>query len=411
MDNPIVVTQPAAAHPDSLHVEMVERKGRGHPDTICDALAEAFSIGLSRAYSERFGVILHHNVDKVLLKGGSSTPRLGGGEVVEPLDVFLAGRATFEADGTAIPVRDIAEQTCRQWLRANLHALDVERHVRAHTLVRPGAPVLTALVPRTSSGRSLANDTSLGVGYAPPSQLERVVLAVEGALTSAATIAANPVIGEDVKVMGVRRGDAIALTVACAFVDRYLRGRSDYADAKMLVAHLSEAAARQVTRHDVQVVVNAADDPSADRLYLTVTGTSAECGDDGEAGRGNRVGGLIAPYRPTTLEAAAGKNVVSHVGKTYSIVAHQIARAVVAAHPEVADATCILVSRIGWPVETPQVLELQIRTRADLPLEAIRERVQATASDGMRGISRLPELLLARASIESPATWPDVLLF
>jgi S-adenosylmethionine synthetase len=71
-----------------------------------------------------------------------------------------------------------------------------------------------------------------------------VVLAVEEALTSAATIAANPAIVEDVKVMGVRRGDAIALTIACAFVDRHLRGRSDYAAAKILVAALGEAAAR-----------------------------------------------------------------------------------------------------------------------------------------------------------------------
>ncbi|HXQ67877.1 MAG TPA: methionine adenosyltransferase, partial [Alphaproteobacteria bacterium] len=50
--------------PDS--VEVVERKGLGHPDTLCDMLAEALSLSLSRFYRERFGLILHHNVDKVL---------------------------------------------------------------------------------------------------------------------------------------------------------------------------------------------------------------------------------------------------------------------------------------------------------------------------------------------------------
>jgi S-adenosylmethionine synthetase len=50
-------------------------------------------------------------------------------------------------------------------------------------------------------------------------------------------------------------------------------------------------------------------------VYLTVTGTSAEAGDDGEVGRGNRVNDLITPYRPISLEAAAGKNPVTHVGQ------------------------------------------------------------------------------------------------
>ncbi|MDH4063159.1 MAG: methionine adenosyltransferase [Acidobacteriota bacterium] len=411
MGSYIVVNPPAATHPDLLNVEMVERKGRGHPDTMCDALAEAFSIGLSRAYYDRCGAILHHNVDKVLLKAGSSTPAFGGGEVGDPLEIFLAGRATCVIDDVRIPVGDIAAHTSHSWLRANLHALDPDRHVRVHVLVEPGSAALTALVPRAASDPSLANDTSFGVGYWPPSQMERVVLAVEAALTSSETIAAHPVIGEDVKVMGVRRGDAIDLTVACAFVDRYLPRLAEYVDAKAVVSRLAERAALEIARHRVRVTVNAADDPASGRVYLTVTGTSAESGDDGEVGRGNRVGGLIAPYRPATQEAAAGKNVVSHAGKTYNIVAHQIAKDIVSTHAEVAEAACFLASRIGWPVETPQLVDLRIRTHDDLPLDTIRERVQETASNGLRGLARLPQLLLDRASIESPAAWPGIPLF
>ncbi|MDH3521479.1 MAG: hypothetical protein OEM49_13570, partial [Myxococcales bacterium] len=55
-------------------VEVVERKGLGHPDTLCDALAEELSRNLSRFYLERFERILHHNVDKALLFGGASQP-------------------------------------------------------------------------------------------------------------------------------------------------------------------------------------------------------------------------------------------------------------------------------------------------------------------------------------------------
>lgn len=84
--------------------------------------------------------------------------------------------------------------------------------------------------------------------------------------------------------------------------------------------------------------MNAADDDERGTVYLTVTGTSAEAGDDAEVGRGNRTSGLITPYRPMTLEAAAGKNPVSHVGKLYNLVASRIAAAIIEALPAVRDA-------------------------------------------------------------------------
>jgi S-adenosylmethionine synthetase len=390
---------------------MVERKGRGHPDSICDALAEAFGISLTRAYHERCGAVLHHNVDKVLLAGGSSTPRFGGGEVTAPFDLYLAGRATREVDGTSIQVAEIAEQASRAWLRANLHALDAQRHVRIHVLTRPGSAALSALVAHKQGRLVVANDTSFAVGYAPPSRLEEVVLAVEQALTTSSTIATHPMIGEDVKVMGVRRGHQIDLTIAGAIVDQHVQGISEYAGAKEVIARLAQHAARQTTGAHVRVAVNTADDLEAGRLYLTVTGTSAESGDDGQTGRGNRVGGLITPCRPMTLEAAAGKNVVSHVGKSYSIVAHQIARALIATCPDITEATCVLVSRIGSPVETPQVVELQIVTRHGIALDSVRGPAEAIAREFLGGLTDLTRLLLDGASIESPAMWPGILLF
>ena len=406
----VVVSPPLGAHPDSREVEMVERKGRGHPDSICDALAEAFGIGLTRFYYERCGSVFHHNVDKVLLAAGSSAPRFGGGEVIAPFEIYLAGRATPDVDGTVVPIADIAEQTSRAWLRANLHALDAERQVRIHTVVRAGSPVLSALVARERTQRVLANDTSFAVGYAPPSRLEQIVLAVEQALTAPSTVATHPMLGEDVKVMGVRRGQQIDLTIACAIVDRHVRTLSDYGDAKVTIARLAERAAHAYAPH-IAVAVNTADDVDAGRVYLTVTGTSAEAGDDGQTGRGNRVGGLITPSRPMTLEAAAGKNVVSHVGKSYSIVAHRIANELVASLPEVAEATCVLVSRIGQPVDVPQAVELQIQTRNAVALAIVREPAEAVARRCFRHITGLGALLIQHASIESPAVWPGVRLF
>jgi S-adenosylmethionine synthetase len=79
--------------------------------------------------------------------------------------------------------------------------------------------------------------------------------------------------------------------------------------------------------------------------------------------------------------------------------------------PDVANATCVLVSRIGWPVETPQLIELQLRTRDDVPLDSLRAPAESIARDCLHELSELPQMLLARASVESPAAWPGVLLF
>jgi S-adenosylmethionine synthetase len=87
-------------------LEIVERKGRGHPDTVCDALAEELSLALSRYYLKRFGAILHRNVDEVLLRGGASRAAFGGGEGVAPIEIFLAGRACCEVGGVPVPVAD-----------------------------------------------------------------------------------------------------------------------------------------------------------------------------------------------------------------------------------------------------------------------------------------------------------------
>ncbi len=338
-------------------VEIVERKGLGHPDTICDGIAEHVCRRLCRHYLERFGRILHHNVDKVLLVGGAARPAFGGGEVLEPIEIYLAGRATPRLGDEVVPTADLALDACREWLRDNLPRLDASR-VRIVPRIRPGSTDLTSLFARADA-TPLANDTSCGVGFAPLTDLERVVLAVERALSSKETHARAPAIGEDVKVMGVRRESRIDLTIGCAFVDRHVRDLADYAEKKEEARRIALDAARGASSLEIDATVNAADDLARGDVFVTVTGTSAEAGDDGEVGRGNRTSGLITPYRPMTLEAAAGKNPVTHVGKIYNAVAPRVARAV-AELPGVAEATCILSSMIGRPVADPAIVDVRI---------------------------------------------------
>jgi S-adenosylmethionine synthetase len=185
--------------PAERSVEVVERKGLGHPDSLCDALAEAFSLALCRYYHDHFGAVLHHNVDKLLLAAGVSRPAFGGGDVVEPIRLYLAGRATSEVGADRVPVEAIARQAVLDWCANNLHALDPERHLEIIVLARPSSPDLVELFRRRpEAGARLANDTSIGVGYAPLSPLERATLAVERALNTSAVCRSHPAIGEDV---------------------------------------------------------------------------------------------------------------------------------------------------------------------------------------------------------------------
>jgi S-adenosylmethionine synthetase len=366
-----------STRPDDLPIEVVERKGRGHPDTICDALAEEVSRALIREYARHCGRPLHHNVDKALLCAGVAEPAFGGGRVLQPIRIYLAGRATMEAEGVRIPVSELAVDTARRWLQANLHALDPERHVEIEPLFRPGSADLRELFRRhPAGGRALANDTSIGVGYAPRSELEQVVLEVERTITDPRTTAAHPEIGEDVKVMGIRRDGRIDLIVACAFVGRHLAGLEEYVRAKERVAAMARDVAGGITRQEISVTVNAADDIESGSVYLTVTGTSAEAGDDGQAGRGNRTTGLITPYRPMVIESAAGKNPVTHTGKLYQVAAESVAVELVRDVPGILEARCLLLSRIGMPVDTPAVADVCVRPAMGYRVRSLRGEVE-----------------------------------
>ena len=267
--------------------------------------------------------MLHHNVDKALLCGGSASARFGGGDVTRPIEIILAGRVTRSVGGIDVPVEALAIESSRAWLRAHLPALDPERHVRISCRFAPGSVDLVDLFAR--GALPLANDTSFGVGFAPRSRVEQAVLGLGRWLDDPASQRSSPERGPDVKIMAVRNELAVTFTVACAFVSGFVKDATDYLAKKASLAREIGARAAAPSGGSIRVEVNAADDAARGSFYLTVTGTSAEAGDDGQVGRGNRVGGLITPGRPMTLEAAAGKNPVSHVGKLYNVVAGLIA--------------------------------------------------------------------------------------
>jgi len=342
-------------------VEIVERKGVGHPDSICDAIMEQVSIELSREYLRQFGVILHHNIDKAFLVAGTAEIRLGGGRIVDPMRLIFGDRATYELNGKMLPVAEIATSTAKRWIREHLRFVDPEEHVRYDVQIKPGSPELVDIFSRTTPG---ANDTSGAVGYAPLTETERLVLQTENYMNSPRFKEMFPEAGEDIKVMGFRRGPVLDLTAAVAFVDRFIDSEETYFRRKGQMQEAVEEFIRGEVRtlERVELHLNTLDAPGRGLggMYLSVTGTSAESGDSGQIGRGNKVNGVIALNRPMGTEAAAGKNPVSHVGKIYTIMTHQVAAKIYAEVRGIREVYVWMLSQIGAPIDRPKVAAAQI---------------------------------------------------
>lgn len=359
----IIITPLGRPLPGELDIEVAERKGSGHPDTLCDYVTEGISRALSEYYVSEFGYVMHHNVDKALLVGGEAVPAYGGGKVTRPMELIVAGRAIKSRNGKALPVDEISAKAARGVIGSTVRHIDPERHISITVKLRPGSRDLIELFGRFGSGEvPLANDTSCGAGFYPPDKLEKTVYRAERYLNDPLTKSVYPFIGEDVKIMGIRRGGVITLTSAIAVVDRYVSSLGDYVQKLEAVR---QAVMRQEWAEGARVRINTADDYESGSVYITVTGTSAEQGDDGQVGRGNRVNGLITPYRPMTLEAAAGKNPVSHVGKIYNLLALEICRRIVDSG-YCGEASAFLVSQIGRPINEPQVLDIKVSAGADI---------------------------------------------
>jgi len=371
-------------------LEIVERKGLGHPDSICDAIMDQVSVRLSRAYLEKFGAIMHHNADKSLLVAGEIETKFGGGLVKEPMLLIFGDRATFEIEGIGLPVKQMAVQTAKEWFKKNLRFVDPEKHVRYQVELKPGSPELVDIFRR--KGRVLgANDTSAAVGYAPMTRTETIVLEAERYVNSKDFKRKFPESGEDVKVMGLRRGNDLNLTIAMAFVDRFVENEEDYFRKKAeILEEINGFVKEKADFENIAVNLNTLDveGRGIGGVYLTVLGTSADGADSGQVGRGNRVNGVIPLNRPVCSEAAAGKNPVSHVGKIYNLLTHRIANSVYEQVPGIEEVYIWLLSQIGNPIDQPAVAAAQVVMKSGNSFEHVRKEIEEVMDSELENIEK-----------------------
>ncbi len=372
--------------------EIVERKGVGHPDSVADGLAETVSRGLSNMYKKRFDRILHHNTDQVEVVGGQSAPKFGGGTFLEPAYVLLCGRATTSVNGERLPYRTVAVHAAKEYLQKACTHLNVDDDVIIDCKIGQGSVDLRGLY---DTRKQLANDTSFGVSFAPYSQTETLALETEELINGPLKRDLKEV-GQDIKVMAVRNRNKIRVTIAAAMVDRYIPDKDHY---RSVIEELKERVLDNAVKHtnrEVTVDINTGDNYDSGIYYLTVTGLSWENGDDGSVGRGNRNTGLITPYRPMSLEAVAGKNPVTHVGKLYNILAYETAHRIAKElEGSVREVWIRVVSQIGRPIDQPQAAAAQIILQSGAKLAKVKPEVESILDEDLGNIERLTDKIVA----------------
>jgi S-adenosylmethionine synthetase len=180
-------------------------------------------------------------------------------------------------------------------------------------------------------------------------------------------------------------------------VDRFVSSEETYFARKAEIQAAVEAFVAKEKRNfdKVTIDINTLDiaGRGEDGMYLTVLGTSAEGGDCGQVGRGNKVNGVIALNRPMSTEAAAGKNPIAHVGKIYTFLTHDIAGKIYGGVPGVSEVYVWLCSQIGQPIDHPLIASAQLVLEPGVELEDTRIKVEEVMERELADIYHFTERL------------------
>jgi S-adenosylmethionine synthetase len=393
MTRSIIIEEMNQTPIERQQIELVERKCLGHPDSIADGIAESVSRALCNMYIEQCEGVLHHNTDQGEIVAGESHPAFGGGKIVKPIFILLDGRTTKTFEEKDLPADTTAIGAAKEYLRTLLPELNLDKELIVDCRLGRGSTDLRDVFKPDSNAIIRANDTSFGVSYAPFSEVENCIQAISSHIDN--TLRPKyPAYGQDIKIMGVRNGNVMSFTLCCAMVDRYISSLDEYINYRSKLVDEAMKVAKNFTDRAVTVEVNTADRDSECSLFLTVTGTSAEMGDDGSVGRGNRANGLITPHRPMSMEATSGKNPINHIGKIYNVLSHELAHSCVKNVGGIEEIEIRLLSQIGMPIDQPLVASVRIIPYDPASFTSIQKDVHGIIDAGLTDIASVTERII-----------------
>jgi len=347
-------------------IEIIERKGIGHPDTVADAIAESISIEYSKYCLENFGAVLHHNVDKTIILGGQCDLKYGRGILLKPFRVLFSGRMSRSFGNQKIDIEAIQKNAANNYLQKIFPRLNIPKNLEFYTFTSSSSRMLHWFNPRTIDDlpeykNPYANDTATMVGFWPLSTTEQIVLSSEKFFYEN-TPQIRPrfdFVGGDIKVMALRKKQDLELTLCVPFYADKVKDQRGYLEHKLSIesnlqkfleekfGNLLNISLRLNTQ-DQKIKRNRDDGRGR---YLTVIGSALDYGEEGISGRGNRCRGLISSMRISTVESAYGKNPVYHVGKVYSFITNSIAQQIGSLFN--CEVMVVITTRNGDPLYSP----------------------------------------------------------
>jgi len=94
-----------------------------------------------------------------------------------------------------------------------------------------------------------------------------------------------------------------------------------------------------------------------------------------------------------SLEAAAGKNPVSHVGKIYNLLAMFIANEIAETLP-VEEVYVRILSQIGKPIDQPLIASIQIIPKQGHSVKEFEKDAYAIADNWLANITKIQKMIL-----------------
>lgn len=392
---------------DEVPIEIVEKKGVGHPDTLADSIAEAISYVYSNYCLKNYGYVLHHNVDKISVLGGKSTAGFRLGEQLDPIRIIINGRMSDQFGKQRIPIFDIASDTAKKYLLKVIPTLDPAKDIKIFDFLnRAGGaphkgnrwfkPASVKDLPEVSLAR--ANDTASVVGFCPLSKVEELTLLLHKSLMEEQYTPKYGFIGTDVKSMVVRVGKNVSITMCVPFLGKQTPNLDFYIEhKKMLRDELFELAQKYLGEdYRVSVDINTRDKPEIGDLYILAHGTAAESGDEGVVGRGNRSIGFIASNRPYSIEAPQGKNPTYFGGKIYDYFATSLSKeifGVTGIHSAV-----YVITQNGTPIKTPTNILVELSGQSDCITSQTRHQISGLVDKHLDELQHITSNILQKES-------------